>query len=115
MFYELSVKPANLARHFALYTKTVMEKHYDPTPDHNDNRPDPESLKPDTQKVVQRHLQDESHEITEEEIENVKISTDHIHKDFDNVPFTDTDASKSDDPGHTNLDDKVVTPWDVTT
>jgi hypothetical protein len=92
-----------------------MEKQYNSTPDLNNNRPDPERLEPDTQKVVQRHLQDESHEITEEEIENIKISTDHIHKDFDNLPFSDAAASKSTDPGHTNLDDKVVTPWDVTT
>lgn len=92
-----------------------MEKHYSPAPESNDNRPNPESFEPDSQKVVQRHLQDENHKITEEEIKNVRISTDHIHQDFDKVPFPDTDASKSSDAGDTNLDEKVVTPWDVTT
>lgn len=89
-----------------------MEKQPNPVPANN-AQPSPEAYVPDTQKIVHRHLQDPNHQITEEELKSIRISTDHYdqeHKDMlDEVVAPDA-AKKQSDAG-----DAMITPWDVTT
>lgn len=78
----------------------------------NNNPADHQADIPDSQKLVQQHLQDEQHEITDEDIRNVRISTDHLDADLSDLPERKDDG---DNKSGTDLDNRFITPWDVTT
>lgn len=104
-----------VAQIFEHHPKTMgMEKQNNPLSDRPASQTDPESYEPDTQKIVQRHMQDETHEITDEEIRSVKISTDHIDQEYKKTPG-EAAAPEEKEERHTDLDDKIITPWDLTT
>lgn len=78
----------------------------------NKQQPEPQSTEPESLQLVHKHMADEHHEITDEELRNVRISTDHIHLDDTPSPQKDTNGNQEDekDPNH-----PIVTPWDLTT
>lgn len=90
-----------------------MEKQPDPQTGAN-KRPSPESYEPDTLKIVHRHLQDENHQITEEELKSVRISTEHFDKEYKNILDNAVETNEGNQK-KSDADDTVVTPWDVTT
>ena len=76
----------------------------------------------DSAEIVRRHMQDKNHEITDDEIRNVKVTT------TDEAPVTLNEATEGvlgDDSGELTEDesndvtgapdpkDKAGTPWDV--
>ena len=73
----------------------------------------------DTSEIVRRHLEDQNHEITDEEIRNIRI----VGKDSEPVTVgAEAEAkfvekkSENENDGEGNLPDqgdKPVTPWDV--
>lgn len=65
----------------------------------------------DSQRLVQKHMTDEQHEMTDEEIRNVRISTDHIN--VDETQILKQQNKDTDDDSDTER--PIVTPWDVTT
>ena len=82
----------------------------------NENKP----AETDSAEIVRRHLEDENHQITDEEIRNVRVGT----KDDEPVTigaeaearFAEDDSKE--DAEDEDLDapdpkDKPVTPWDV--
>jgi hypothetical protein len=79
------------------------------------NRMSPENLKQelkpvetDSAEIVRRHLEDENHEISDEDIRNVKINLD-IEE-----PVTTANAAKEEGENTTpEPDAKPGTPWDV--
>lgn len=96
------------------YTEnSQMKKENVPQGDQQHEPAQQERNMPDTQKIMQRHLQDEHHQITDEELQNIQISTDHIDPEAYKTPVEE--QKKDEDQDDTDLDDKVVTPWDLTT
>ena len=94
--------------------------------EHNRNTPgnrNKESNKPietDSSEIVRRHLEDENHEITEEDIRNVKV----VGTDDEEPVTTGAEAKakfdieedervKKDDEDAPKPNDNPVTPWDV--
>jgi hypothetical protein len=67
---------------------------------------------PDSQRLVQKHMNDEQHEITDEEIRNVRISTDHINLNETQVLKHEREKEEAEDG---DTEQPIVTPWDVTT
>ncbi len=65
---------------------------------------------PDTQRLVQKHMTDKQHEMTDEEIRSVRISTDHIN--LDETQVLKQQNKDADDDSDTER--PIVTPWDVT-
>ena len=68
----------------------------------------------DTNKVVQRHLKDPNHQITEEEIRNVRVGMTPPAPD-DIIPPDEkvADRKKQDDEDQTLPGKQVITPWDT--
>ena len=77
----------------------------------------------DTQKLVRRHLEDEDHEITEEEIASVRVGmTPPILDEATEARFEDEDAKEETerkylgddaDEGDVPAKDERITPWDT--
>ena len=68
----------------------------------------------DTNKIVQRHLEDPNHQITEEEIRNVRVGM--SPPTPDNLPSPDekvADRKKQDDEDQIVPGKQAVTPWDT--
>lgn len=76
-------------------------------------------METDSSEIVRRHLEDENHKITEEEIRNVKIVGTE-----DNEPVTtgaeaeailgiDENSEEAGDKTAPDPNDRPVTPWDV--
>jgi len=73
-----------------------------------------ERFESDTQKIIHRHLEDEDHQITDEEIANVRIG---MTPPIDEEDVPDTEEKVADTKNDSEADDvpgsQKVTPWDT--
>ena len=88
------------------------------TPENNINQNN-KTIETDSSEIVRRHLEDESHEISDEDIRNVKI----VGAE-DSEPVTigaeaksrfdiDENSKDEDDTNTPDPNDRPITPWDV--
>ncbi len=78
----------------------------------------PERFESDSQKIVRRHLEDENHIITDEEIRGVRIGAEPVVPDNTEQKFeelVDDLEKENEDPDKKEVDpsDNPVTPWDT--
>jgi hypothetical protein len=73
-----------------------------------------ERFESDTQKIVRRHLEDEDHQITEDEIASVRVG---MTPPLENTDIEDTKEKaadhKSEPEDETLPGSQKVTPWDT--
>ena len=68
----------------------------------------------DTNKIVERHLKDPNHQITDDEIRNVRVGmTPPLPDDLPSADEKVADRKKEDDEDHTLPGKQVMTPWDT--
>ena len=68
----------------------------------------------DSAKIVERHLKDPNHQITEDEIRNVRVGM--TPPPPDDLPSGDekvADRKKADEENKTLPGSQVITPWDT--
>ena len=74
-------------------------------------------LETDSSEIVRRHLEDKNHEITEEEIRNVRIAVEDdepITTDADaETRFVANDEEAKEENDVPDPNDQPATPWDV--
>jgi hypothetical protein len=80
---------------------------------HKLNMPNNKPFKSDTAKLVERHLKDPNHQITEEEIRNVRVGmTPPEPDDLRSVEERAADRKKEDED-ETLPGSQAITPWDT--
>ena len=71
-------------------------------------------FKSDTAKIVDRHLNDQNHQISEEEIRNVRVGmTPPPAEDMPSGNQKVADRKKSDEEDKTTPGRQAITPWDT--
>jgi hypothetical protein len=84
----------------------------------NRDTPNNKPIETDSSEIVRQHLEDENHEITDEDIRNVKIVGTEGNEPVTTgaeieARFGTTDSKVGDDNDTLDPNDRPVTPWDV--
>ena len=96
----------------------MLQKFFHPQPqDDASKEQNGENFESDTQKIVRRHLEDEDHVITEDEVRNIRIGMtpppDAPTEEAIREREEKLDDTKTPDENETSPVEQQATPWDV--
>ena len=96
----------------------MLQKFLTPQPqDNNDKEQNGERFESDTQKLVRRHLEDEDHVITEEDIRNVRVGMSPPPDGPTEKMIREREEKAADrktpDESETVPGEQQITPWDI--